>query len=75
MDSCNHLDDILKTEIGLVKRHLERHKWYQHIENSEVATADFIKNYGFIMREMYCSNVCPNRNECELIKEYLEVKK
>lgn len=71
-NGCKHLEDLLKAEIPLIKRHLEKHKWYKHIENSEEATADFIKNYGFIMREMYCSNICINKDGCELIKEYLK---
>jgi hypothetical protein len=61
---CDHLDDILRAEIPIIKRHIERHKWYRHIPDTNSAMIDFIENYGFIMREMYCQYVCPGREEC-----------
>jgi hypothetical protein len=70
-DKCEHLDDILRTEIPIIKRHLNRHKWYQHLPDDNTAMIDFIEKYGFIMREYYCGYICKDRYNCELVKEYI----
>lgn len=71
INSCTHLEDILKAEVPLIKRHIERHKWFKHIGNENDAMIDFIEMYGFIMREFYCTYVCDERKSCNLSKQYL----
>ena len=69
--NCTHLDDLLRAEIPLIKRHIMEHKWYQHIQDDNKAMADFIDKYGWILREFYCGYVCKDRQDCELAKQYL----
>jgi len=70
MTGCKHLDELLESEKKIIKRHIEEHKYYQHIENDEDAIMDFIEKYGFIMREYYCEYICVDRMRCEIAKEY-----
>lgn len=71
MNQCTHLNDLLKAEIPLIKRHLYRHKWFKHIPDDNSAMTDFIERYGFIFREVYCGYVCVDRDKCELAKDYI----
>jgi hypothetical protein len=63
---CTHLDEFLKCEVDIIKRHLERHKWYNAIPNEAEGIADFINKYGWLMRELYCGYTCPDRDKCNL---------
>jgi hypothetical protein len=63
---CAHLDELLKCEVDIIKRHLERHKWYNAIPDEAEGISDFIKRYGWLMRELYCGYACPDRNNCNL---------
>ena len=71
-DGCAHLEDILKTELKIIKRHLKEHKWYQHIENDNDGMIDFIDKYAFIMRDYYCEYICPDKDTCEISPQYKE---
>ena len=73
MDSCNHLEDFLKEQRVIIARHVEKHKYFHKIIDKEEAINDFIKDYGWIMREMYCDKLCPNI-DCEIYKLYLKNK-
>jgi hypothetical protein len=70
LKECKHLTDILNAQTEIIERHIDQHKWFQQIENREVAICDFIEKYGFIMREFYCSRVCVSRFDCELAQKY-----
>ena len=67
---CKHLRDILDAQKDIIERHVDQHKWFQQIGNTEEAIRDFIEKYGFIMREFYCSRICRDRFECELAQRY-----
>ena len=69
-NECRHLQDILASQIELIERHVDQHKWFQGIENRDQAVRDFVDKYGFIMREFYCSRICEDRFECELAQRY-----
>lgn len=70
IDECQNIRDILDAQLEIIERHVEQHKWFQHIENTEDAIRDFIEKYGFIMRELYCSRICEKRFECEYAQQY-----
>ena len=69
-ENCDHLDQFLRMQITIIKRHIHRHQWFQHIDNREKAIADFIEKYGWIMRETYCGFTCINRENCEIAKDF-----
>ena len=70
--SCVQLEHFIKAELNVMKKHLSEHKWFQHITDDNLALADFNEKYGWIMREMYCGNSCPERFKCELAKKFLQ---
>jgi hypothetical protein len=70
LKECKHLSEILEAQKDIIERHIEQHKWFQHIENQEKAICDFVEKYGFIMREFYCSRICISRFDCELAQKY-----
>ena len=67
-NQCCHLHEVVKAEMEIIAEHLENHKWFKHIGNDNDAIADFIKDYGWLMREMYCNYACPDKEECQLRK-------
>ena len=67
---CKQLQDILQAQTDIIERHVDQHKWFQHIEDRDLAICDFVEKYGFIMREFYCSRVCVSRFDCELAQKY-----
>ena len=68
---CTHLGEILGEQKELLKRHLDRHKWYRHMADAEQAKIDFIENFGGLLREMFCDTACPDNKTCESYQAYL----
>jgi hypothetical protein len=69
-NECKHLHDILNSQMDIIERHVEQHKWFHGIDDKEKAVCDFVDKYGFIMREFYCSRVCVDRFDCEHAQKY-----
>lgn len=68
---CTKLKDFLKVQRQVINKHIERHMWFQHIPDQNTAIADFNDKYGWLMRELFCGQMCPSRKECQLAKEFL----
>lgn len=64
MMKCTNLSKFLQTEIEIIEKHIDKHKWFNHIENKDEAIADFILKFGWLMRDYYCRFICPHFNEC-----------
>jgi len=69
-NSCGKLNELLEVEIEIIQKHLEEHKWFQHIEDENVGTIDFVEKYGWLMKEMYCGLVCAERHQCLLANHF-----
>lgn len=65
-ECCDHLKEFLDAEIKVIKKHIANHKWFNHINDENEGVMDFIKKYGWLMREMYCNFVCPKRGGCKI---------
>ena len=65
-ERCEHLREFLDLEVDVIKRHLNDHKWFHHIIDENDGVKDFIKSYGWLIREMYCSAICEARDTCSL---------
>ncbi|MBN1426276.1 hypothetical protein JXA88_17130 [Candidatus Fermentibacteria bacterium] len=61
---CKHLRELLESQREIILRHVDRHKWFRHIENREEAILDFVEKFGWIMREFHCTMICTDRSEC-----------
>ncbi len=69
-DKCNHLIALMRVESDIIKKHIDTHKWFRHIEDYNDGVADFIENYGWLMREMYCGHVCEHRCDCQMAQQF-----
>ncbi len=65
---CTHLKELLKEEGEVIKRHLEEFMDHKHIEKDTEAKKEFIGEYGWVMREMYC-DLCPDKKGCDAYEE------
>jgi len=65
---CTHLRELLKEERSVIERHLKEFMAHKNIEDCTQAKEGFIKEYGWIMREMYC-DLCPDKESCDTYKE------
>ena len=63
---CVKLALFLQVEQEIIDKHIAEHKWFRQIADHNQDVADFIENYGWLMREMYCTHICPARGECAL---------
>lgn len=65
-EKCNKLRELLECQTDIIKRHLDRHKWFNEISGENEGVADFITKYGWLMRELYCGYSCQSRDNCNL---------
>ena len=63
-DGCKHLQEFLNVELGIIQKHVDAHKWLNHLPTENEGVKDFIQKYGWLMRELYCSCGCPDRDNC-----------
>jgi hypothetical protein len=64
--SCQCMPSLMKAQIEVARKHLDEHMYLRKMENKEEAMATFIQDYGWIMREMYCTRICEKKEECEI---------
>ena len=66
---CEHLKEFMKTQLDVVQKHLDEHKYLRNIENKDEALNSFIADYGWLIREMYCTRICELKVNCEIASE------
>ena len=66
---CQCLSDFMKTQIDVISKHLDEHKYLRNISDKNEAIASFINDYGWLIRELYCTRICPHRESCEVAIE------
>lgn len=59
----------MKTQLEIVKKHLDEHKYLRKIEDRNDALDSFISDYGWLIRELYCTRICEIRHDCKLAAE------
>ena len=67
---CVHLSEFLRVERAIIQKHIDQHKWCRKIPDYNEGVADFIDEFGWLMREMYCGHVCEHRCECEMAQQF-----
>lgn len=63
---CSYFKEFMKTQLAVIARHLDEHKYLRKIEDKDKALDSFIQDYGWLIREMYCTTACPYRVECKI---------
>jgi hypothetical protein len=66
---CECLKDFLKMETDVIQKHLEEHKWLRHLEDKNEAVSSFVADYGWLVRELYCTRICDKRADCKIAEE------
>ena len=61
--TCLHLAAFMKTQKDVIQKHLDEHKFLRQIQTSEEALESFIHDYGWLIRELYCTRICEYRNQ------------
>ena len=59
----------MKTQLEVVGKHLDEHKYLRRIEDKNDALDSFISDYGWLIRELYCTRICECRDTCEIATE------
>lgn len=63
---CIELSDFMKTQFDIIKKHLDEHKYLRKIENKDEALESFVQDYGWLIRELYCTRICKHNGNCEI---------
>ena len=66
-EACEKVPKIVSAEMKIIKKHLEKHKYYHHLKNDNDGIMDFAKQYAWVMREAYCHLICENKKTCKVI--------
>jgi hypothetical protein len=66
---CKELSKFMKTQCDVVKKHIDEHKYLRKIEDKEEALDSFINDYGWLIRELYCTRICENCENCEIAED------
>lgn len=74
-EKCNKLKEFMSCQLEVIQRHIDEHKWLNGIEDKDKAVNDFVKKFGWIIRELYCLYSCSEKDKCNLPKITLETKK
>ena len=64
--SCNHLSEFVQTETDIIRKHLDEHSYLRNIGEKTAALASFINDYGWLMRELYCTRICQDSSTCAI---------
>ena len=59
----------MRTQCDVVKKHLDEHKYLRKIEDKEEALDSFINDYGWLIRELYCTRICEHSENCEIAED------
>lgn len=66
---CNQLSGFMKTQIDVIKKHLDEHRYLRKIGDKNEAMESFIHDYGWLIRELYCTRICDTRCSCSISSE------
>lgn len=69
---CTMLSGLIKEQTDMMGMHLKEHKYFRGIADEGKAFKDFGDNFGWIMREMYCENICSESGKCKAYANYVE---
>ena len=64
--TCQCLSDFMKAQRDVISKHLDEHKWLRKMEDKNEALDSFIKDYGWLIRELYCTRICDKRGDCDI---------
>ena len=69
--SCTRVRDLTIAEMNVFLSHIDRHKWFRHLDDSD-AMESLNDEYGAFIRDMFCRFACLDRHDCELMLKGLQ---
>jgi hypothetical protein len=69
MSECQHLAAFMRTQLDVIQKHLDEHRYLRKIADKEAAVASFVADYGWLIRELYCTRICEKREGCTIATE------
>lgn len=75
LHECIKVVELLNIEKKVIERHIDEHKWLNHIKDSTEGMIDFIEKFGWIMKEMYCEGTCDKKDTCEIYQRICKLHK
>ena len=68
---CTHLNELNNLQSIIIKKHIDKYKYYRHIENIEEALLRFLQEWTFAVGEIYCRK-CEDKFDCDGYREKLK---
>jgi hypothetical protein len=59
----------MKAQMDVISKHLDEHKYLRNMDDKGEALQSFIKDYGWLIREMYCTRICGKKDNCEISQQ------
>jgi hypothetical protein len=56
----------MRIQYEIIRRHLDEHKYLRKIQSRDEAVESFINDYGWLVRELYCTQICEMREGCNI---------
>lgn len=56
----------MRAQMDIVKKHIDEHTYLRKLTSKEEALSSFIGDYGWLIRELYCTRICEKCEECEI---------
>ena len=61
--------EFMKTQMDVINKHLDEHKYLRNMPDKDEALISFISDFGWLIRELYCTKICDKRFECDIASE------
>jgi hypothetical protein len=71
-EHCTRVGDLVRAELSVIMSHIEKHKWFRHIEDDNEALKSFNDEFGPLLRDMFCRFACEDRHDCKLMLKGLQ---
>jgi hypothetical protein len=55
--------------MDVIAKHIDEHQYLRQMSDKQEALASFINDYGWLMRELYCTRICESRATCQIAQQ------
>ena len=66
---CECLSEFMKAQMDIISKHIDEHKYLRHMDDKQQALQSFIEDYGWLIRELYCTKICGKKDTCEIAEQ------
>ena len=66
---CECLSEFMKAQMDIISKHIDEHKYLRRMDDKQQALQSFIEDYGWLIRELYCTKICGKKDTCEIAEQ------